>query len=223
MTTLPRATAKRPVIIAIDGPAASGKGTLADRIAAHYGLARLDSGQLYRATAKRLMDSGGNGNDALAAARAAARITSKELGDQSLGKDSVAQMASLVAAHPEVRAALLEFQRIFARTPPGGMSGAVIDGRDIGTVVCPDAEIKFFVTASLEARAHRRLKELREKGLDSIKARVLQDMCERDARDRSRALSPLRQAEDAHLLDTTGLDANKVFEAARAVIDDSRA
>jgi cytidylate kinase len=218
MTTTP-GTAAGCRVIAIDGPAASGKGTLADRIAAHYGLARLDSGRLYRATAKRLMDTGGDGDDATAAAQAAAEITAEELGDAVLSEDSVAQMASKIAAHPEVRAALLEFQRTFAQTPPGGAPGAVIDGRDIGTVVCPDAEIKFFVTASLEARARRRLKELREKGLDSIKARVLQDMRERDARDRSRALSPLRQAEDAHLLDTTGLDADEVFEAARAVID----
>ena len=210
-------------VIAIDGPAASGKGTLADRIATHYGLARLDSGRLYRATAKRLMDAGGDGDDDDAAARAAAEITADELDDAALGEDSIAQMASKIAAHPKVRAALLEFQRGFAHTPPGGAPGAVIDGRDIGTVVCPDADIKFFVTASLEARARRRLKELREKGLDSIKARVLQDMQERDARDRSRALSPLRQAEDAHLLDTTGLDADEVFEAARAVIDGSSA
>ena len=118
---------------------------------------------------------------------------------------------------------MLEFQRGFARTPPGGAPGAVIDGRDIGTVVCPDADIKFFVTASVEVRAGRRLKELRGKGLDSIKARVLQDMRERDARDSSRELSPLRQAEDAHLLDTTGLDADEAFRAARAVIDETPA
>ncbi len=219
MTATPE-TGARCRIIAIDGPAASGKGTLADGIAAHYGFARLDSGRLYRAAAKRLMDAGGDGGDAAAAARAAAEITADALGDAALGEDSVARMASRIAAYPEVRAALLEFQRSFARTPPGGAPGVVIDGRDIGTIVCPDADIKFFVTASLEARAGRRLKELREKGLDSIKARVLQDMRERDARDRSRAQSPLRQAEDAHLLDTTGLDADEAFEAARAVIDD---
>ena len=222
MTATPE-TGARCRVIAIDGPAASGKGTLADGIAAHYGFARLDSGRLYRAAAKRLMDAGGDGDDAAAAARAAAEITADELGDAALGEDSVARMASRIAAYPEVRAALLEFQRSFARTPPGGAPGVVIDGRDIGTFVCPDADIKFFVTASLEARAGRRLKELREKGLDSIKARVLQDMRERDARDRSRAQSPLRRAEDAHLLDTTGLDADEAFEAARAVIDDSSA
>ncbi len=221
--TAPPETGARCRVIAIDGPAASGKGTLADRIAAHYGFARLDSGRLYRAAAKRLMDGGGDGGDRAAAARAALGVTAESLGDAALGEDSVALMASKIAAYPEVRAALLEFQRGFARTPPGGAPGAVIDGRDIGTVVCPDADFKFFVTASLEARARRRLKELREKGLDSIKARVLQDMAERDARDRSRDQSPLRQAEDAHLLDTTGLDADETFAAAQAVIDGSGA
>ena len=206
-------------VIAIDGPAASGKGTLSARLAAHYGYARLDSGRLYRAAAKRVIDAGGNGEDAQAAAVAARAVTAEELDNPGLGTDQVAQMASRIAAYPEVRAVLLDFQRRFASHPPGGAAGAVIDGRDIGTVVCPDADIKFFVTASLETRAERRLKELREKGLDSIKTRVLQDMRERDARDRSRSEAPLTQAEDAHLLDTTGMDADEAFEAARAVID----
>jgi cytidylate kinase len=206
-------------VIAIDGPAASGKGTLAARLAAHYGYARLDSGRLYRAAARRLIDTGGNGEDAQAAARAAQAVTAEELENPDLGTDPVAQMASRIAAYPEVRAVLLDFQRRFASRPPGAAPGAVIDGRDIGTVVCPDADVKLFVTASLETRAERRLKELREKGLDSIKTRVLQDMRERDARDRSRSEAPLTQAEDAHLLDTTGMDADEAFEAARAVID----
>lgn len=206
-------------VIAIDGPAASGKGTLAARLAAHYGYARLDSGRLYRAAANRLMQAGGTGEDPEAAAIAARAVTAEELDNPGLGTDMVAQMASRIAAYPEVRAALLDFQRRFAKRPPGGAPGAVIDGRDIGTVVCPGAEVKLFVTASLETRAERRLKELREKGLDSIKTRVLQDMRERDARDRSRSEAPLTQAEDAHLLDTTGMDADEAFEAARAVID----
>jgi cytidylate kinase len=218
MTGAPKA--RRTVrVIAIDGPAASGKGTLAARLAAHYGYARLDSGRLYRAAARRLLAAGGDGSDAGAAARAAAEVTAEELSDPALGSDEIARLASKIAACPAVRAELLAFQRRFAEAPPGGAPGAVIDGRDIGTVVCPGAEVKFFVTASLEARAERRLKELREKGLDSIKARVLRDMRERDDRDRSRSAAPLTQAEDAHLLDTTGLNADEAFEAARAVID----
>ena len=217
--TARRAVASGVRVIAIDGPAASGKGTLAQRLAAHYGYARLDSGRLYRAAARRLIAAGGTGEDAQAAVRAAQAVTAEELADPELGTDQVAQMASRIAAYPEVRAALLDFQRRFASRPPGGAPGAVIDGRDIGTVVCPGAAVKLFVTASLETRAERRLKELREKGLDSIKTRVLQDMRERDARDRSRSEAPLTRAEDAHLLDTTGMDADEAFAAARAVID----
>ncbi len=220
--TRPPGTTPRPFVIAIDGPAASGKGTLAHRIAEHYGFARLDSGRLYRAAAKRLMDLGGKAGDRVAAAQAAADIRPEDLDNRALGEDSIAHVASQIAAHKEVRAALLDFQRRFAHTPPDGKPGAVIDGRDIGTVVCPDADAKFFVTASIDVRAGRRLKELREKGLDSIKARVLQDMRQRDDRDSERSASPLRQAEDAHLLDTTEMDADQAFEAARVVIDSLR-
>ncbi|MDX1484826.1 MAG: (d)CMP kinase [Alphaproteobacteria bacterium] len=224
MTETVSGAGHRPhLVIAIDGPAASGKGTLAKRIAAHYGFARLDSGRLYRAAAKRLHDAGGSAEDMEAAARAALGVRAEDLADPALDADSVAKTASRIAAYGDVRKALLAFQRRFARTPPGGAPGAVIDGRDIGTVVCPDADVKFFVTASLEVRAARRLKELREKGLDSIKARVLQDMRERDARDQSRDESPLKQAGDAHLLDTTGLNADEAFEAARTVIDEAAA
>ena len=220
--TRPPGTTPRPFVIAIDGPAASGKGTLAHRLAERYGFARLDSGKLYRAVAKRLMDSGCKAEDRDAAAQAAAEIGPEDLDDLGLDEDSVAHVASQIAAYKEVRAALLDFQRRFAHTPPGGAPGAVIDGRDIGTVVCPDADVKFFVTASIEVRAGRRLKELREKGLDSIKARVLQDMRQRDDRDSERSASPLRQAQDAHLLDTTEMDADQAFEAARVVIDSLR-
>lgn len=209
----------KPVVIAIDGPAASGKGTLADRLARHYGYARLDSGRLYRATARHLMAAGGDPDDDQAATAAAKKVSPADLSDPALGRDEVAGVASRVSAHPGVRAALLAFQRDFAARPPEGAPGAVIDGRDIGTVVCPGADVKLYVTASLEVRAERRLKELRDKGDASIKARVLQDMCERDARDMERAESPLRRAEDAHLLDTSGLDADGAFETATAVID----
>ena len=208
-----------PVVIAIDGPAASGKGTLAARLAAHYGYARLDSGRLYRATDRHLREIGGNPADPADATRAARLVRAADLDDPALLADDIAVAASQISVHPEVRAALLAFQRDFAAHPPGGAPGAVIDGRDIGTVVCPDAPVKLFVTASLEIRAERRLKELRERGRDSIKARVLQDMRERDARDAERAHSPLRPAEDAHLVDTTGLDADQAFDIARALID----
>lgn len=210
---------RRPVVIAIDGPAASGKGTLADRLARHYGFARLDSGKLYRAAAWHLLAAGGDpGNEAEAAA-AAGKVIAGDLSNPALALDETAVAASRISAWPAVRAALLQFQRDFAAHPPGGAPGAVIDGRDIGTVVCPGADVKLYVTASLEIRAERRLMELREKGVASIKARVLQDMRERDARDMERAESPLRRAEDAHLVDTSGLDADQAFDAARAVVD----
>ncbi|MGE0651278.1 MAG: d(CMP) kinase, partial [Alphaproteobacteria bacterium] len=169
-------TVPKPFVIAIDGPAASGKGTLAARLAAHYGFARLDSGRLYRAAARHLRDAGGAVGDSSDAVAAAHRVRAEDLDDPALAADDIAVLASRISLHPGVRAALLAFQRDFAAHPPGGAPGAVIDGRDIGTVVCPDADIKLFVTASLEIRAERRLKELREQGRNSIKARVLQDM-----------------------------------------------
>ncbi len=207
------------MIIAIDGPAASGKGTLARRLAQHYGLAFLDTGGLYRAAALRALESGGDPADPTAAAAAARRVRPEDLNDPRLREDRISQAASIVAAVPAVRAALLAFQRDFAHHPPPGFKGAVLDGRDIGTVVCPDADVKLYVTASAEARASRRFKELQESGEIAIYQRVLQDIEQRDARDRERLAAPLRQAEDAFALDTTTLDANTAFEEAVALVD----
>ena len=207
-----------PMIIAVDGPSAAGKGTLARRLARHLGLAFLDTGLLYRATAARLLRAGADPADEAAAAAAAAALEAADLEDHDLRTEAVSQGASVVAALPAVREALLAHQRRFALAPPGGAAGAVLDGRDIGTVVCPEADVKLFVTASTEARARRRHKELRQRGTESIYARVLRDMRERDARDSTRAAAPLVAAPDAVILDTTDLDADAVFEQALAVI-----
>jgi CMP/dCMP kinase len=211
------------MIIAIDGPAASGKGTLARRLARHFGLAHLDTGGLYRAVALRALEAGGDPADAAVAAAAARAVHAGDLRDPRLREERVAQAASVVAAIPAVRQALLAFQRDFARSPPGGEAGAVLDGRDIGTVICPGAAAKLFVTASLEARAARRVRELRERGETAIYEAVLQDMKDRDARDSQRRAAPLVPADDAFVLDTTALDADAAFAAALDFIDRKRA
>jgi CMP/dCMP kinase len=202
------------MIIAVDGPAASGKGTLARRIAQHFALAHLDTGGLYRAAALHALEAGSDPADPRAAEAAAARVGPGDLTDPRLREERVARGASVVAAIPGVRRALLAFQRDFARHPPGGVEGAVLDGRDIGTVVCPEADAKLFVTASLEARARRRFKELRESGAEAIYDLVLQDMKDRDARDSQRRTAPLVPADGAFVLDTTALDADAAFAAA---------
>jgi cytidylate kinase len=202
------------MIIAIDGPAASGKGTLARRLARHFKLALLDTGGLYRATALHALADGGDPADPAVAAAAARRVTAADLADPRLRDERVARAASVVAAIPAVRQALLAFQRHFARHPPGGEPGAVLDGRDIGTVICPDADAKLFITASLEARAARRFQELRETGAEAIYEAVLQDMKDRDARDSQRRAAPLVPADGAFVLDTTTLDAEAAFAAA---------
>ena len=209
---------KRPFVIAIDGPAASGKGTLARRLAEHFGLAHLDTGKLYRATAFLVLAAGGDAADPTAAAAAARRVDLARLSEPGLLSEEVAQASSIVAAIPAVRAALLDRQRDFATHPPAPFRGAVLDGRDIGTAVCPDATVKLFVTASPEARAERRLRELRERGATVIYGDVLQDMKERDARDSGRRVAPLAAAPDAVIIDTTGLDADQVFEQASDII-----
>jgi cytidylate kinase len=206
------------LVIAIDGPAAAGKGTLARRLADHLSLAYLDTGSIYRAVGISLLTAGQDPAAPAAAAAAAQALSPESLmilqADPLLRAEEGARAASLVAAQPPVRAALLDFQRAFASTPPGGAAGAILDGRDIGTVVCPDATVKLFVTASVEERARRRVKELRERGEESIESRVLQDMKERDERDQARAVAPLRPADDALVLDTSDLDADAAFAAA---------
>ena len=206
------------MIVAIDGPAASGKGTLARRLARHFDLAHLDTGGLYRAVALHALESGGDPAEPAVAEAAAKRLRASDLADPRLREEQVARTASVVAAIPAVRQALLAFQRDFARHPPGH-EGAVLDGRDIGTVICPDADAKLFVTASLEARAARRLKELRESGAEAIYEAVLQDMKDRDARDSQRRAAPLVPADDAFVLDTTALDADAAFAAALGFIE----
>ena len=203
------------MIIAIDGPAASGKGTLAKRVAAHYGLHHLDTGRLYRAVARDTLAAGGDPSDAGAALAAARALDAKSLDDPDLRTPELGEAASLVAWHPEVRKTLLAYQRAFARRKPG----AVIDGRDIGTIVCPDADVKLFVTATPEERARRRYREFKDDGIDVTEKEVLADILARDARDKNRAVAPLRQAEDAVLLDTTNLAIDAAFRAAISLID----
>jgi cytidylate kinase len=202
------------MIIALDGPAAAGKGTLARRLAAHYGLNYLDTGSLYRAVGMAVLRSGGNPEDAAQAEAVARSLSPDQLSSPDLRGEEAGQAASKVAAIPGVRAALLEFQRSFADTVPG----AVLDGRDIGTVVCPAADAKIFITASLEKRAERRFKELLDKGVSVIWEAVLQDMRERDARDSGRSVAPLVPAADAVVLDTSELDADGAFAAAVSII-----
>lgn len=207
------------MIIALDGPAASGKGTLAKRLAKHFGFAHLDTGKLYRAVGLAVLRAGEDPEDADSAGRAAAALTPSDLDNPALAGDDAAVAASKVAAIPAVRDALLSFQRRFAESPPDGAAGAVIDGRDIGTVVCPEAPAKLFVTAGLEIRAERRHKELLERGETSIYARVLQDLTERDERDSNRAVSPLLAADDAKVLDTSTLGPDAAFAAALAYVE----
>ena len=207
------------MIIAIDGPAAAGKGTLARSLARLLNLAYLDTGSLYRATGLAVLRAGGDPSDPKAAAAAARTLDISRYAAADLRREEVAEAASKVAAIPAVRAALLEFQQHFAHSPPGGKAGTVLDGRDIGTVVCPDADIKIFVTASLEERSRRRVKELRDKGETVIEARVFADMVARDARDSGRGVAPLKAADDAFVLDTSTLDAEGALAAARAYIE----
>ena len=207
------------MIIAIDGPAASGKGTLGKRLAAHYGLRHLDTGLIYRAVTKALLDAGHSPANRARAVAAAEAIDPSRLDEPALKSQAVGEAASLVSALPEVRKAVLAFQRDFGRTPPG----AVLDGRDIGTVVFPDADVKIFVTATADVRARRRAVELREAGNRVDEAEVLADIQRRDERDTKRAVAPLKPAREAHLLDTTHLDIDAAFRAAIDIVEAVRA
>ncbi len=202
------------MIIAIDGPSASGKGTLARKLASHLDLAYLDTGALYRAVALSVLNSGANPRDEQAAQKAAESLDHDILSDPHLRDEKTGEAASIVAAISPVRAALLKFQRDFATNSPPGLNGVVIDGRDIGTIVCPGADFKLFVTASAEVRAKRRTTELRAAGRKVSEAEILQMVRDRDDRDKSRKNSPLVKAEDAYLLDTTNLDIDGAFEKA---------
>jgi cytidylate kinase len=203
------------MIIAIDGPAASGKGTIGRRLAAHYGLPHLDTGLLYRAVAAAVLARGQALDDAVAAASAARTLAVADLDDPRLRTRALGEAASAVAAIAEVRRALIDLQRGFAGQP----GGAVLDGRDIGTVICPDADVKLFVTAAAEERARRRFVELKERGEHLDFAAVLADINRRDARDSTRAVAPLRPAPDARLLDTTGMDIDTAVRTAVALVD----
>ncbi len=207
------------MIIAIDGPAASGKGTLGKRLAAHYGYRHLDTGLIYRAVAKTLIDAGHSLTDEARATAAAVALDAGQLGDPALKTDAVGQAASVISVFAGVRAALLDFQRDFASHPPG----AVLDGRDIGTVICPNADVKIFVVASPEVRAKRRAQEILARGQTVDEAAVLADIKSRDERDRNRAAAPLKPAPDARLLDTSQLDIEGAVRAAIDIIEAVRA
>lgn len=216
-------TEKPAFIITVDGPSAAGKGTLARRLARHFGFAFLDTGALYRGVGLTLLRQGHEPANAEKAVAAAKALTPDILDAPELRAEATSQAASIVAAIPGVRAAILNWQRDFAHRPPNGGGGSVLDGRDIGTVVCPEAPAKLFITATVEARAQRRLKELQARQLQqggetAIYARVLQDMQERDARDQGRSISPTKAAADAKIIDTSDLTADQVFDQALAFV-----
>ncbi len=219
--TLSNPHAKK-LLIALDGPGASGKGNLGRRLAAHFDLLYLDTGKLYRAVAYQLIQSNFSSEDAINADSEAAHFAEKVaqnldislLDSPELGTEKTAMVASIVSALPAVRKALLEFQRKIAESA----QGAVLDGRDIGTIVCPDADFKFFVTATLEKRAERRYKELQKQNDTIIHDDVLEDLRKRDERDLNKAISPMKQADDAILIDTTDLSIQQSFEKILSIV-----
>jgi CMP/dCMP kinase len=207
------------MIIAIDGPAASGKGTIARQLASVYGLHHLDTGLLYRAVAKAVLDAGYPPDDAEHATAAAVALDPKKFNDNALKLQVITEASSVVAAIPQVRQALMNYQREFATRPPG----AVLDGRDIGTVIAPGADVKLFVVATPEVRAARRLLELKARGEEADESEILADLLRRDERDSRRTAAPLKAAPDAHLLDTTHLGIDAAFRAAVDIIEAVRA
>lgn len=207
-------TGHNALVIAVDGPAASGKGTLARKIARYYGLNYLDTGRLYRAVAFKLKELGGDVQNIALATQCAESLTDEDINNPSLASEKIGKIASEVSAIPQVREALLAFQKQFAKKSPG----AVLDGRDIGTVICPDANCKLFITASLQARAKRRFKELNEKGMNLSYEEVIENLKDRDLRDSKRSIAPLKAAEDAVHIDTTALDIEQSFEKILSVI-----
>jgi len=203
------------MIIAIDGPAASGKGTLGKRLAHHYGYRHLDTGVIYRAVAWSLLQAGADPGDELVAVAAALELDPEKFGNPVLKTQAVGEAASVVAAIPGVREVLVNFQRQFAEGPPG----AVLDGRDVGTVICPHADVKIFVVANPEVRARRRTLEARARGEKADEAAVLADIIKRDERDQNRPVAPLRLAPDAHMLDNSNLDIEAGVRAAIAIVE----
>jgi len=208
------AAMQKPIVIAVDGPAASGKGTVARRLAEYFRLDYLDTGSLYRAVGMKMVYAGHNPSDREAALKAALTIDTEDLSNPRLRQEHIGHAASIISSYPEVRQALLDFQRNFAASP----RGAVLDGRDIGTVICPDADFKFFITATLFARAKRRHKELQGQGIEVVFESVLEDLRERDQRDEKRSIAPLKAASDAFIIDTSAMDASAVFDKACQLI-----
>lgn len=209
---------RKSIVIAVDGTAASGKGTLAKKLAAHFGFAHLDSGALYRLTALAVLAARGDPRNEADALKGAQSMDLSLAGDLSIRTDVVGQAASHVAAIPAVRQALLDFQQSFLTHPPGGSPGAVMDGRDIGTVICPEATAKLYIDARPELRAHRRWLELKSMGIERDEKGLLAELNARDAADKSRPISPLKLAHDAALLDTSDLGIDAAFAAALALV-----
>ncbi len=208
----------RPVVIAVDGPAASGKGTLSNSLANHFDFARLDTGLIYRALGLKVLGDGTDTSDKQKVTLLANQLSFDDLNQENLRSEKVGAVASRVAAIPDVRAVLLKFQRDFAAHPPAEKSGVVVDGRDIGTIVCPNANFKIFLIADKDVRATRRFKELQERGLRAIYSQILRDMVDRDARDSFRSVAPLEPAKDAFVLDTSNLSVDAAFVAALGYI-----